>query len=309
MSALHVVVGAGPLGRAVSAELVRCGHPVRLVSRRGTARVEGAASVVADVLSDTGYAKGATVIYQCAQPPYDRWLREFPALQRAILDAAIMHGSSLVIADNLYAYGAPRGGIVDSSSPTSPATRKGVLRKRMAEEALAAHSDGRVQVALSRPSNYFGPGYDAFGRTVFERALRGKSIQLLGRADVEHSFSYVPDAGRAMAVLGTSDQSWGRSWITPVQRPVTQREFAASVWRASGHSGDPQLTVLGKRGMALLGLVVPTFRELVEMAYEFDERFVVDATEFEMTFGVTATPFEEAIAATVASYRARQIAA
>jgi nucleoside-diphosphate-sugar epimerase len=306
MTSHHVVVGAGPLGRAVAAELVRLGNPVRLVSRGGSAHVEGATSVAADVLNDAGYAEGAAVVYQCAQPPYHRWLREFPALQRAILDAVVTEGSSIVIADNLYAYGAPRGRTIEDSSPTSPATRKGILRKHMAEEALAAHRDGRVRVALARPSNYFGPGYDPFGRTVFERALRGTSIQLLGRVDVEHSFSYVPDAGRAMAVLGTSDQSWGRSWITPVQRPVTQREFAAAVWRESGHSGDPKLSVFGKPGMALLGVVVPTFRELVEMAYEFDERFVVDATEFEKAFGVTATPFEEAIAATTAWYRARR---
>ena len=69
---LHVVFGAtGAIGSAVVGELLRRGHSVRAVSRRGQAP-EGAQGVAADA-SDSAQAAdaaaGAAVIYHCASPP------------------------------------------------------------------------------------------------------------------------------------------------------------------------------------------------------------------------------------------------
>jgi hypothetical protein len=46
-------------------------------------------------------------------------------------------------------------------------------------------------------------------------------------------------------------------------------------------------------------------RELPEMAYEFDEPFVLDTSKYQTAFGAAATPLADAIAATLAWYRAR----
>jgi nucleoside-diphosphate-sugar epimerase len=305
MSGFHVVVGAGPLGRSVAEALLDRGCDVRLVSRRGTEGPQGTVSVAVDVMSDSTYAIGADVVYQCAQPPYPKWHREFESLQGAILNAATVAGARIVIVDNLYSYGAPAGQVISDSLPRVPETRKGILRKRLADIALEAHADGRTEVSIARASNYFGPGYEVVGRWVVQQALRGKTMRFLGRGDVPHSFSYVPDVGIAVAALGTSDASWGRAWITPVQPPVTQLEFGALVWRECGRVGQARKSFLNTRAMAVLGVMSPSMRELVEMAYEFDEPFVVNSSEFEAAFGLSATPFEEAIAGTVEWYRQR----
>ena len=55
--------------------------------------------------------------------------------------------------------------------------------------------------------------------------------------------------------------------------------------------------------MRILGVFNPLMRELVEMAYEFEERFVLDTTKYESTFGNSGTPLAAAIATTVAWYR------
>ena len=52
-----------------------------------------------------------------------------------------------------------------------------------------------------------------------------------------------------------------------------------------------------------LGLVKPTMRGLAEMAYEFEEPFVLDTTKYQSTFGVAGTPLPAAIRETVAWYR------
>ena len=60
-----------------------------------------------------------------------------------------------------------------------------------------------------------------------------------------------------------------------------------------------------KLAVRALGLVNPMLRELAEMAYEFDEPFVLDTSKYESAFGAAGTPRAVAIAATVAWYRTR----
>lgn len=54
-----------------------------------------------------------------------------------------------------------------------------------------------------------------------------------------------------------------------------------------------------------LGLVNPTIREVAEMAYEFEEPFLVDSTRAETRLGLTATPLADAVAQTVDWYRSQ----
>jgi hypothetical protein len=56
-----------------------------------------------------------------------------------------------------------------------------------------------------------------------------------------------------------------------------------------------------------LGLVNPMMRELAEMAYQFNEPFILDTSKYESAFGAAGTPLADAVAATVAWYRARTV--
>jgi nucleoside-diphosphate-sugar epimerase len=111
MSASHVVLGAGPVGRAVVAALTSRGIEPAVVTRSG-ASAPGATSRRTDLADPVQAAEavaGAEVVFQCAQPPYHRWPEEFPALQARAVDAATSAGALLVVAENLYGYGAVGG--------------------------------------------------------------------------------------------------------------------------------------------------------------------------------------------------------
>jgi nucleoside-diphosphate-sugar epimerase len=294
------------LGRSVAEELLGMGKTVRMVSRSGRNPLAGVETLAGDAYSldfTRRVAQGATVVYQCAQPQYHRWAREFPALQNSILEGAAANGAKLVIADNLYMYGDPSGQTINEASAQTPQTQKGKVRKAMADAALAAHQAGKLQVAISRPSHYFGPGYDLAGDMVFKRALDGKPMQFLGRSDQPHSFSFVPDAGKAMALLGSTEMGWGQVWIPPVQPTLTQAQFAGAIWQAAGQTSKPKIQSLSRLMAQLAGLFVPAIRETVEMMYEFEKPYRVDSTKFEWAFGVKATPTEEAIRKTLDHYR------
>jgi uncharacterized protein YbjT (DUF2867 family) len=108
---LHVVFGTGALGKWTARELVRLGRRVRMVSHSGKTDPRIPAEV--EVVQGDAYVtqhnievtKGATTVYQCAQPPYHTWVEKFPSMQKAILDAVLANGAKFVVGDNLYKYG------------------------------------------------------------------------------------------------------------------------------------------------------------------------------------------------------------
>jgi hypothetical protein len=64
--------------------------------------------------------------------------------------------------------------------------------------------------------------------------------------------------------------------------------------------GQPVKTrVVSPMMLSIVGLFVPIVREMKEMAYEFDEPYVVDDSHFRSAFDVQTTPLDEAVAATV----------
>jgi nucleoside-diphosphate-sugar epimerase len=159
----HVVFGTGPVGQAVACELVKRGKIVKLINRSGK-KPEGApdgATVVAGDVFDVNVAKqlaqGATHVYQCTNPPYDKWPEQFPRLQANTLEAAASAGAKYIITDNLYMYGDTNGQPLREDSPYLAHTRKGQVRVAMAEAVMAAHRSGQVRVAVARGSDYYGP--------------------------------------------------------------------------------------------------------------------------------------------------------
>lgn len=161
MSELHVVFGAGPLGRFTAEHLLHLGKTVRVVSRSGKmidppAGAELVASDAYDAAKNTTLTHGATTIYQCAQPHYHQWAEKFPPLQDAILQAAEANQARLVVGDNLYMYGQFTGPLREES-PQNPYTKKGRVRAEMAQAVMHAHATGRVRATIGRASDFFWP--------------------------------------------------------------------------------------------------------------------------------------------------------
>ena len=75
-SELHVVFGTGPVGLAVMDDLVGKGKRVRMVNRRGRARVPEGVEVVGGDAADPTFAReaseGASVVYFALNPPYTK---------------------------------------------------------------------------------------------------------------------------------------------------------------------------------------------------------------------------------------------
>src|SRR5919106_1683833 len=307
---LHVVVGAtGGAGGALVRELAGRGHRVRAVSRKPAAdRPEGVEQLAADAAdpAQTRQAcEGATVVYHCAQPPYQRWAAEFPPLTASIADAAAGAGARLVYADNLYAYG-PVHGPITEDLPALATTKKGRVRALMAERLLAAHRSGTLQVAIGRSSDYYGPGgaNSVVGDILFGAAAKGERARWLGRLDVPHSLTYLQDVARALLILGARPEALGEVWHLPAAEPLTGRAFVELIAAALGR--PVKVTATSRLALRIAGVFDPRARETSEMLYQWERPFVLDASKFERAFGpLEPTLHHQAVATTVAWFRER----
>lgn len=310
MSANHVVLGTGAIGRAVMNELVKRGEAVRMVNRSGKLdEVLSGVEVVAADLYDQSKVKdvtrGAKVVYQCSQPEYTEWVEKFPPLQKSIIDGLTGSNAKLVIVENLYMYGDVNGTPMTEDMPYNAHTRKGKVRGEISNAAFEAHRAGKLRVTSARGSDFFGPWglpTAAMGERTFYPMIAGKAAGLVGNIDVPHTHTYIPDFGKALVILGERDEADGQAWHVPNDNPrVSQREMAQMI---ADELGLPlKYSAMGKTMMAIGGLVIPEAKESVEMMYEFEKPFIVDSSKFEKTFGMKATPMKDAIKETVAWYK------
>ena len=303
----HVVFGTGQIGRLVTEQLVDRGLDVVAVNRSGRGTIPGARLVAGDA-TDPEFTRrvsaGAEAVYFCLNAgSYEQWDVEFPPLQQGVLAGAVAAGARLVVLENLYSYG-PTGGadLVETMQP-HPSSKKSATRAAMTAELLAAHRAGRVEVAIGRASDYFGPAVvqSALGANVFAAAVAGKTAQVMGDPDQLHSYSYTPDVAAGLVTLGTATGATGEIWHLPVGETRTTRQVIETVYGLA--AARPRVLAAGAAMLRLLGLFQPAMREYLHTLYQFTDRWVVDDGKFRAAFGDHATPLDDALATTVQSYR------
>lgn len=307
----HVVVGAGQVGGRVAELLADAGHEVVVVTRSGSGPRRAGVTLIA---ADAGDAptmrrvcEGADVLYNCANPKYHRWVRDWPPIAAALLSAAESAGAVLVILSNVYGYG-PVDGPMTEDLPLASTGTKGRVRARMWEDALAAHRSGRVRVVEVRGSDFFGPrsaDLSFLGGRFIGPLLAGRPATVLSDPDIVHSWTYLPDVARTLVAVAENEGAWGRAWHVPTGPAVSAREWAERLCRLAG-APAPRIRRLPGWMLAAAGLVVPLVRELKETRYQFDRPFILDSSASEAALGLSPTPLDEALKETVAWWRDRQ---
>ena len=124
-------------------------------------------------------------------------------------------------------------------------------------------------------------------------------MQVIGRADQPHSFTYVPDLAAAMIAAADRPQVWNRVWHAPTGPALTQREMAGAFAKAAG-ARAPRVTAVPGWALKAIGVFSPDMRELAETLYQFQRPFVMDSAASQAALGLAPTPLHEAAAATVA---------
>lgn len=294
--ALHVIVGAGPVGSATATLLAEQGERVRVVTRRGTGpehpAIERVAADATDADRLTGLTTGAAVLYNCASPQYHQWFTDWPPLATSFLATAERTGAVYASASNLYGYGPAHEHITDST-PVDAAHPKLRLRAQMWLDALAAHEAGRIRATEVRGSDYIE------ANSIFSVAL-GKPIRAGKRAyaptplDVPHSWTSIGDVARTLVTVAADERGWGHAWLVPTNAPLTVRQLAQRFAAVVG-APAPKLTAIPYPVLWASGLFNPMLRELRTTRYQFARPFTIDSSVTEKTFDLSPTDLDTAL--------------
>jgi nucleoside-diphosphate-sugar epimerase len=305
---LHVIFGVGQVGTPLAQALLEKGKRVRVVKRSAggvPAGVELMQGDAGDAIFCHAACAGAVVVYHCMNPAYSasQWLELVPRYMGNLISAAGDIGARLVVLDNLYMLGRTGGRPMNEDTPSNPCSKKGEIRARVAERLFEMQRQGKVRAVCGRAADFYGPGgtLTYFGDYFWKPVLAGKAGMSPVNAGKAHTYHYIPDVARGLATLGCTEDSKlaGASlWMLPCQPAVSTREMTQRFATALGH--DIPLNEVPRWLLNMLGLVVPMAREIKEMAYQWDEPFIVDDSRFRAVFDMLPTKVEEAARATVA---------
>jgi nucleoside-diphosphate-sugar epimerase len=182
----------------------------------------------------------------------------------------------------------------------NPPSRKGAVRKRIAEMIMDEVKAGNLLALIARSADFYGPDNNKsfVNEMVYKNLLKGKAANWFIDADKKHSFTYTPDAAKATALLGNTDDAFNTVWHLPTDKnTLTGREFIELFSREMKVAN--KLFVMPLWMIKIVGLFVPVLKEMPEMMYQYDRDYNFDSSKFEKKFNFKITTYQEGVKNTV----------
>ena len=304
----HTILGAGgPIGNGLAGLLIERGIPVRLVGRK-PGLLHGAESIAADLVDTQSTLRavaGSSVVHLMAGLQYSTsvWRDCWPIIMQNTIEACKRSSARLLFFDNVYMYGKVSGPMTEET-PYNPCSKKGEVRARIANLMMDEVKAGNLTAMIARSADFYGPATPngVANILVFEALVRGAKASWLVNADVPHSFTYIPDAARAVAELAQQDSAWNQVWHLPTApNPPTGREFIGAAAKEFGVA--PEFRVYSRLMLRLAGIFDSKIRESYEMLYQSESPYLFDSTKYARKFGFSGTPYAEGIRTSAQSYK------
>ncbi|MGM0506068.1 MAG: NAD(P)H-binding protein [Bacteroidota bacterium] len=300
---MQTILGSGgAIGIELAKALTVYTQHIRLVSRNPEKVNSSDELMQADLLNENEVRKaveGSSVVYLTAGLPYDIevWKKQWPVIMSNVIAACKAHQAKLVFFDNIYMYDKNYLNGMTEETPVNPPSEKGIVRAGLASKIMNEVSAGTLKALIARSADFYGPGIEntsLLTELVLKPLSKGNKANWLISADYKHSFTYTPDAGKATAVLGNTDDAFNQVWHLPTaSNPPTGKEWTDIV--ASEMGAKPKYRTVSKFFVQLMGWFSPVMKEMVEMLYQNDRDYVFDSSKFEKQFDFKPTPYDEGI--------------
>lgn len=299
---MQTIIGSGgAIGAPLAQELKNYTNDIRLVSRNPKKVNDSDQLFPIDVNDFSQLDKsieGSEIVYIVIGFDYNIkvWRNTWPAFMRAVLDACIKHKSKLVFFDNVYMYDPGAIPFMTEDSPMHPSSKKGIVRKQLVDMIFEEVNTGKLNALISRSADFYGPGNNKsfLVEMAAKNLLKGKKADAFGNVNKIHTYTYTPDAGRATAILGNTNDAYNQVWHVPTTKEkYTYRHWVEMI--AKELNAKPGIRVLPNWMLNMIGLFVPIMKEFPEMMYQYTQDYIFDSSKFEKRFGIFATSPEEGI--------------
>ena len=306
---IHTVLGAaGGIGKAVIHELQARKATIRAVGR--SVAMSGVENFKADVLNKEEAMQaiqGSTYVYLCIGLPYSakNWAKNWPIVMQNVIDACVATDAKLIFLDNIYMYGpAPLAVPFAEDHPQRPDSKKGEVRKQIADMLMQAIHNKQIKGLIGRAADIYGPhaNNSILHISYLERMLKGKAPQTIIQSGVQHTFVNTTDIGKALVLLALEENAYGQVWHLPVGPPITIEEMTELFNQELGTSF--KLSYLPPIMVKLLGLFMPPLKEIGEMMYQFTAPYIMSYEKFQNQFpDFQVSTYKEGIKAMIESFK------
>lgn len=306
---MQTILGSGgPIGIELAKALTEFTNQIRLVSRNPEKINPTDELFSADLLNPVevnNAVQDSSVVYVTVGFPYNLkvWQESWPKFTRYVIDACIENNCKLVFFDNIYMYDPHFLEGMTEETPINPISKKGQVRAEIAEMIMEKVKEGTLTALIARSADFYGPNIQntsMLTETVFKPLSKGKKANWMSSVDFKHSFTYTPDAGKATALLGNTEDAFNQVWHLPTaENPYTGREWMEMISKELGVK--PKYQVASKFLVKIMGVFIPVMKEMPEMMYQYDRDYVFNSKKFEQRFKMVPTHYSEGIKEIISS--------
>jgi nucleoside-diphosphate-sugar epimerase len=298
---MHTILGAGgPVANALTRELSNTNQTVRLVSRRpiqtNNPHITWEKANLLNYTEVREATKGSTVIYLCAGLLYDKniWKQQWPVVMQNVINATKATGARLIFFDNIYMYGLVNGPMTENTR-YNPCSVKGKVRAQIATQLMNEVIAGNIRASIARAADFYGTdSKNSFlDMMVLDKYAKKQKAQWLGDPNRLHNFSYIPDMGKALYLLGQNPDSDNQIWHMPTAPVLTGKQFIKIA--AGTYHTEPKYMVINKLLLFIAGLFNKVIRGTIEMYYQYNHDYIFDSSKFEKAFNFKPTSYEDGI--------------
>jgi nucleoside-diphosphate-sugar epimerase len=298
----QTILGAnGTIGKLLAKELLNYTQDIRLVSRNPEKVNESDELFPAD-LTDANMVdkaiEGSDIVYLVVGFDYNlkTWQNNWPKLMKATIESCIRHQAKLVFFDNVYMYDKSAIPNMTEDSPINPTSKKGLVRKEIADMILKAVAEKKISALIARAPDFYGPGNQNsyLIQVVYNNLIKGKNANWFINANKKHSFIYTPDAAKACALLGNTPDSYDQVWHLPTDDHTLSGQEWLDLFNKEMKT-DKKLSILPMFLIRILGIFMPFMREMPEMMYQYDQDYFFDSTKFQKRFDFTPTSYQAGV--------------
>ncbi|QQR36886.1 NAD(P)H-binding protein [Devosia oryziradicis] len=277
-------------------------HPIA-----GVDFIKGDAGSLADLRAAIA---NADIVVNALNLPYDRWDKGRAEAQLAtVITAMGDSGKTLMFPGNVYNYAASDRRM-SPPTPQRPQTPRGAIRVRQEEMLAAASKAGKFRTIIVRAGDFYAPGNtgDWYDQAMLMEVRKGKIYHMADRK-LGHAWAYLPDLGRAFAVLGEKRAEFGAfENFHFAGHYVTHGALMDAIVKAA--PVPLKVAPLPWIILQAMGLANGVIREVVKMRYLWNNPMELVDPRLEAILGPDFnTPFEVAVAETVKPFFAQQAAA
>ncbi len=301
---MQTILGAGgAIGTELARILPQYTDKIRLVSRKPVKVNAGDELFAADLTHPRQTDKaveGSDVVYLVAGIEYKTkiWENNWPVIMQNVINACRTHHARLVFFDNVYMYDSQHLYHMTEETPVNPSSRKGAVRAYIAKMLMDETEKGELTALIARSADFIGPKSSILVEMVYNNMIKDKKAMWFSDAGKVHTFTFIPDAAKATALLGNSSETWNQVWHLPTdQTPLTGQQWITLFAGEMDVVAD--YNIIKTWQMGALGLFVPVLRELKEMAYQYDRDYLFDSSKFETKFQFKPTKPGEAVRQTI----------